>query len=90
MLTASRHLTGGGPDLVDMGWEADKLWGKSQLTAGDPYELYVYLPSGWNLNEVRVEGAQLESYRSLGPLRVITISSGDSLQAGWKIKFSRR
>lgn len=89
LLATSRHLTGGGPDLLDLRWEGDELTGKSQLTAGDPYDLYIYLAPGWNLGEIKVQGAQLENIRSQVSLRIFTLKSGTGGQASWAIRFSR-
>ncbi|MDI6848738.1 MAG: alpha-galactosidase [Candidatus Saccharicenans sp.] len=89
LLATSRHLTGGGPDLLDMSWEDGYLSGKSLLTAGDPYDFYIYLPSGWDLDKIMVDGVQPESTRKEGPLRIITLKSEASMQVDWKIKFSR-
>lgn len=90
LLATGRHLTGGGPDLLDMRWEVDELSGKSQLTAGDPYDLYIYLPPGWDLADMKIEGAGLENTRNQGSLRVITLKSGTGGQVLWRIRFSRR
>lgn len=90
LLATSRHLTGGGPDLLEMSWEDGYLSGKSLLTAGDPYDLYIYLPSGWDMDKILVDGIQPESIRKEGPLRIINLKSEARAEVVWKIKFSRR
>jgi len=89
LLATSRHLTGGGPDLLDLRCEGDELSGKSQLTAEDPYDLYIYLTPGWNPGEIKVQGAQLESTRGQGSLRIVTLKSTTSGPVSWTIRFSR-
>lgn len=89
LLATSRHLTGGGPDVLDMNWRDGELSGRSQLTAGDPYDLYIHLPPGWKLDEETVEGAELQTIWSDGPLLIVTLKSAASGPASWKIKFSR-
>ncbi len=90
LLATSRHLTGGGPDLLEMSWEDGYLSGKSLLTAGDPYDLYIYLPSGWDMDKILVDGIQPESIRKEGPLRIINLKSEARAEVVWKIKFSGR
>ncbi|RFT15379.1 MAG: Alpha-galactosidase, GH36 family [Candidatus Saccharicenans subterraneus] len=89
LLATSRHLTGGGPDLLDTRWEGDELSAKCQLAAGDPYELYIHIPPGWNLDETTIDGASLESSRRQGSLLMITLQAGTGGQASWTIRFSR-
>ena len=46
LLATSRHITGGGVDLVDMTWNDNRVSGKSRLVGEDDYELFVFTPAG--------------------------------------------
>ena len=46
VLTTSRHITQGLVDLVDVTWDEENniLSGESNVVAGDPYEILLYMP----------------------------------------------
>lgn len=84
-----RHLTGGGVDLLDERWADGKLSGRSLLVAGDPYEIYVNIPAGFDLGEVKVDGARFLGVAGAGPLRVIKLVADQSGEAAWNVSFTR-
>jgi hypothetical protein len=47
------HITGGGPDLVDVKWDekACSLKGKSEAVAGEKYGIFIYVPKGYALQD---------------------------------------
>lgn len=89
LLATGRHLTGGGPDLLDLKWEDGSLSGKSRLTGRDPYDLFVHVPQGWRLVRVEADGAEHAGTYSDGPVRVVRLFSEKAGQADWKLTFSR-
>jgi alpha-galactosidase len=89
LLATSRHITGGGVDLLDVTWRAQELAGRSRVVAGDPYELFVTEPAGWHLADVRCDGAEpIASSRREGYL-VAGCSSPTSGEIGWHLRFER-
>jgi hypothetical protein len=55
LVGTSRHITGA-YSVLELEWDAAKsqLRGSSQTVAGDPYTLWVYVPKGVMLSQVRV------------------------------------
>ncbi len=49
LLSTSRHISQGGPDLIEMCWNsADHvLSGRSRVVAGDRYEISLHVPENW-------------------------------------------
>jgi len=88
LLATSRHLTGGGVDLLDVQWAGSSLSGKSRLTGGDPYELYLNVPEGFGLDDVEVAEADLVGIFREGLVHRIKISSAKDADVSWKVTFS--
>jgi hypothetical protein len=93
LLGSSRHITGGVPDLHGPRWDtrAMALTGTSDLVAGEPYELRLYLPEGDNSVELdRVESpAALTHIRAHGPLRMVTFEGTEAGPMSWRLVFRR-
>jgi hypothetical protein len=91
VLATSRHVTGGGVDLIDVAW-ADQgvLSGRSRVVGGEPYEIYVTEPTGWQLTGVECEGAasQPVSRREGYAIAACVPSAGGDLT--WRATFSRQ
>jgi hypothetical protein len=89
LLATGRHVTGGGVDLVDLTWHDDTLEGRSEVVAGDPYELFVTEPPGWTVSAVECGAAQaLPVVREHAAAR-----SGCASEAGglvtWRVRYAR-
>ena len=41
VVATSRHITGGGVDLLDVSWKDGVLSGRSRVVGGEPYEIFV-------------------------------------------------
>ncbi len=90
LVATSRHVTGGGVDLRDVSWSDSVLTGRSQVVAGDPYEVFVTEPPGWVLTAFRCEGAEpLPATRRSGLVAsgCRTSRTGDVV---WRAGFARR
>ncbi|TFG45301.1 MAG: hypothetical protein E4H41_05415, partial [Gemmatimonadales bacterium] len=59
VLSTSRHVTCGGPDLRNVSWQGNILNGESELVAGDPYVLYLTEPDGYRFDGMDVVGARV-------------------------------
>jgi alpha-galactosidase len=57
VVATSRHLTGGGVDLLDVTWRDRVLSGRSAVVAGDAYEIFLTEPSGYRLTRMDCAGA---------------------------------
>ncbi len=89
LLATSRHLTGGGPDLVDLKWKDGILTGRSLVVGGDPYDLFVHVPDGYHLSGVEVEGAEQGGISREGSVRRVRVSSSAGGEALWRLIFTR-
>ncbi len=56
LVATSRHLTGGGVDLLDVAWGDNALTGRSRVVGGDPYEVFLTVPAGWVLSGFECDG----------------------------------
>ena len=91
VISTSRHVTGGGVDLLDVHWQDGTLSGRSRLVPGDAYELEISEPAGFKLDRFEFEGAPPPEVRDDGVvLRVRLIDPpADSLEIAWTAKFKR-
>lgn len=87
VLSTSRHVTCGGPDLQDVAWGPAGLSGVSELVAGDPYDLYLTEPAGFRFDRVDASGARVVSQRLDGTMRVIRLESAGGGVARWSVRY---
>jgi hypothetical protein len=90
LVATSRHLTGGGVDLLDVAWRNDTLAGRSRAVAGDPYELYLTEPPGWELIDVQCEGAVPMPIIRRGVMVRTGCRTSEGREIGWRARFERR
>jgi len=79
LIATGRHITGGGPDLVDVSWRPSTRvarsgraqargptasWEAERVVGGDPYELFLTEPPGWRFRGPRVRRVAARSRRS--------------------------
>ena len=89
VLATGRHLTCGGPDLLDVRWAGDRLAGTSRVVGGDPYVLYLTEPAGYRLTGFDCPGLEpAETAREAGLIRV-TLLCGEGRTVGWSARFTR-
>ena len=89
LAATSRHITGGGVDLVDLSWDGTRLSGRSRLVAGDPYGIYVTVPAGYALEEASCAGATTEAPVRDGALARFICRADTSREVGWSVSFRR-
>jgi hypothetical protein len=58
VVATSRHITGGGVDLLDVQWRDGVLSGRSRAVGGDAYEIFLTEPDGWRLAAMECDGAR--------------------------------
>jgi len=75
VLSTTRHISQGGVSLLEEGWDARArtLSGKSDVIAGDPYVLTVYLPEGHRLKSVKFGGerAEIKHQETTATVRIV-------------------
>jgi hypothetical protein len=97
LLSTSRHITQGIVDVIEEQWNAARktLNGKSQVVAGDPYELRVVAPSqpkSWKAVKAELSpddlaaGAEIKLAQTDACVRA-TIRSPKSRAVSWKMTF---
>ena len=89
VLSTSRHITGGGVDLVDLAWDGARLSGRSHIVAGDPYEIYVTVPAGYAVGYATCGGVPAEAPRRDGAVAQLACRSDASRDVDWSVTFRR-
>ena len=87
ILGTNRHVTCGGPDLSEVGWGDNTLSGVSELVAGDPYELFLNEPDGFQFAGVDAAGAQVAGQERQGAMRVIRLESAAGGVVHWRVRY---
>jgi hypothetical protein len=87
VLSTSRHVTCGGPDLQSVGWADRTLSGVSTVAANDPYEVYLTEPAGFALEDVQAGGARVTAQRLDGAMRVIRLESPAGGEVRWRVRY---
>ncbi|MEN6312299.1 MAG: alpha-galactosidase [Acidobacteriota bacterium] len=90
VLATTRHVTGGGVDLLDVQWKDNVLEGRSRLAAGDPYEIELTEPAGFRLEKFEFEGAGPAAIRREGLVLRVGLAAGEGREVRWTAKFRRR
>jgi hypothetical protein len=90
IVATSRHLTGGGVDLLDVTWSDGALSGRSRVVGGDDYEIFLTEPAGFRLTGMDCGGAAaLPVVREGGYVRSGCRPTG-SAEMPWQAHFERR
>ncbi len=90
LIATSRHVTGGGVDLIDLRWDGTALGGKSRGVKGDPYILYLTEPEGYAFKDLAANGADVErSDRDNGLLR-LTLQPAGAAEFTWSVRFAKK
>ena len=89
VLATNRHVTCGGPDLLDVEWHGTTLHGASDLVAGDEYAIYVTEPAGYRLAGVSADGADAHAGTLADGVRSVRFSSVPGGRVRWRIMYER-
>jgi hypothetical protein len=83
LVGTSRHITQGADDLLWAKWDAATgTWsGRSEVVAGDPYEIRFSLPPGWT--------AAGEGVTSEGHQATLTLKQDQGGTVNWQARFTR-
>lgn len=88
LISTSRHVTCGGPDLERVEWREGTLTGKSVVVGGDPYVLYLTEPKGQTFAGASATGARVTKTALRDGMRVIELRTAVSGPIEWTVRYS--
>lgn len=88
VVATSRHVSCGGPDLVDVAWDGTSLTGVSDLVADDPYVVFLREPPGYRFVDLSATGAEVSGVPA-GGLREIRLRSAAGGRVRWTARYER-
>ncbi len=78
ILSTSRHISQGGVDLKNVGWDVSglALKGASNVVKGDPYSIYVRLPAGYRVTSASFggHGAEIRVEERMAEIKFVSLS----------------
>jgi alpha-galactosidase len=89
VVATSRHLTGGGVDLLDVAWKDGVLSGRSAVVGGEPYELFLTEAGSWRLADVQCDGAAPLPVTRAGRLVTSGCRPAASGEVSWRARFEK-
>jgi hypothetical protein len=89
VVATSRHITGGGVDLVDVSWKDGVLSGRSRVVGGEPYEIFLTEGDGWRLAGVQCDGAASRPVARHGALAVAICAPTAAGEISWRARFEK-
>jgi hypothetical protein len=89
VVATSRHITGGGVDLLDAVWKDGVLSGSSRVVGGEPYEIFLTEGDGWRLAGVQCDGAAPGPVARKAGLAIAGCSPAASGDISWRATFER-
>jgi hypothetical protein len=89
LLSTSRHIRQMAFDIKDMGYDAGQrlLHGVSRAVAGDPYQLRIYLPDGFNGKRVELPAGMTGTMKTDGSLLMVDFTAPTGDDVAWKVYF---
>ncbi len=91
LISTSRHVTQGAIDLHDVQFDPQtlRMSGRSNVVAGDPYELCIFAGEGDERFEITgIEAASATTLvRAAGPVQIVTLESRQTRALPWSIAF---
>jgi hypothetical protein len=90
VVATSRHITGGGVDLLDVSWKDGVLSGRSLVVGKEPYEIYMTTTAGgsaWRLADMRCDGGVPLKTQPKPPLVVAGCLATTSGEMSWQARF---
>ena len=89
LIATSRHITCGGVDLKELGWDGSRLAGRSTLVAKDPYILYLTEPAGYRFEKFECAELSAAKVEREGTLLKITLLPERSGDIDWTATYAR-
>ena len=88
-LSTSRHVSCGGPDLVDVRWTDGELSGVSDVVANERYTIYTTEPDGWSFNTASAAPSASVTSSVGGDVRAIQIVASRTGRINWRVKWTQ-
>ncbi len=86
LLATNRHISCGGVELISCDWKGGLLSGQSELVAGDEYDIYIQVPSGYRPGKISTE-ADLLGSKLENSLLTVRMKSKQARTISWEIEF---
>jgi hypothetical protein len=90
VLATSRHITGGGVDLLEVKWEDGRLAGRSRIIGGDGYRVFVSVPPDFTFKAAESEGAEVAEVRMEGSFLCLGLRSEKTGEVSWALSFEEK
>lgn len=87
LLATNRHISCGGPDLLNVSWQSRILSGMSGTVSGDPYILYIFEPENFTFEKLVSENSEVTSNEKSGQIRKITLLASQGGVINWEIRY---
>ena len=87
LLATNRHISCGGPDLLNVSWQSRILSGMSETVSGDPYILYIFEPENFTFEKLVSENSEVMSNEKSGQIRKITLLASQGGVINWEIRY---
>lgn len=89
LLSTSRHVRQMAFDIKKLGYDVSRrvLQGTSRAIAGDPYQLRIYVPGGFQAQRAEVSDGITAEMRTEGNLLAVNFTSSTGNDVEWKVFF---
>jgi len=89
VLSTSRHISQGAFDLLSLTWDENSktLAGVSKMVAGDPYEIVLYVPDGYEVSNEGNKKLNRDLKKEGMNLWVIQFNPGTTGEVAWSVTF---
>ncbi|MGE3525951.1 MAG: hypothetical protein AB7I33_08515, partial [Gemmatimonadales bacterium] len=89
ILSTSRHVTCGQPDLQSVSWESNQLRGTSRAVPAEVYVLYLTEPGGYRYAGTDADGAAFLGTELRDGVRIIRLQPASSGPFRWRVRWDR-
>ncbi|HEX7585234.1 MAG TPA: hypothetical protein VF373_11135, partial [Prolixibacteraceae bacterium] len=89
LISTSRNIRQMAVDIKDLTYDAPErmLKGVSRAVAGDPYQLRIFVPEGFNVKRVELTDGPTATIKTEGNLLTVDYNSPTSTDVEWKVYF---
>jgi hypothetical protein len=89
LISTSRHVRQMAFDIKHVGYDGSRraLKGTSRAVPGDPYELRIYLPNGFDAKRVELANGLSAEMKAEGNLLTVSFTSSNANDVNWELFF---
>jgi hypothetical protein len=90
LVSTSRHVRQMAFDVKDLRWDGGQnvLRGLSRAVSGDPYELRIWLPAGYRLEQAELPAGLTATTKMQGDLLLVDYTTSTDNDVEWAMHFS--